>query len=122
MDNLKSRITYSEWEARKRQHENCGRATKPGQLQFRLGILPGKRDEGQSLLWIQLNEELEYRLKGGAAPDPRMVTVRNLCRTQKKTPDEVLAWAQAQGYSIFRLRVGKTLRFYIMPENPSEPH
>ena len=89
---------------------------------FRMGILPGKRDEGQSILWIQLSEELEYRLRGGAIPDPRMVTVRNLCRTQKKTPDQVLAWAQAQGYVIYRLRAGKTLRFYIMPENPSDKH
>ncbi len=90
---------------------------------FRLGILPGKRDEGQSLLWIQLSEELEYRLKGGAVPDPRMVSIRKLCQTQKMEPDQVLAWAQAQGYSIFRLQAGNTLRFYILPpEKPSTPH
>jgi excisionase family DNA binding protein len=101
--------------------EQLGVTQSTIQKWFRLGLLPGKRDEGQSLLWIQLNEELEYRLKGEAVPDPRMVTVRNLCRTQKMTPDQVLVWAQAQGYLIFRLQVGNTLRFYIMHGNSSDP-
>jgi len=89
---------------------------------FRLGILPGKRDAGQSLLWIQWNEDLEYRLKGGAVPDPRMVTVRSLCKTQKMTPDQVIAWALAQGHAIFRLRAGNMWRFLVMPIDPSLPH
>jgi DNA invertase Pin-like site-specific DNA recombinase len=89
---------------------------------FRLGILPGKRDEGQSVLWIQWSADLEYRLKGGATPDPRMLSIRKLCRTQKMTPDQVFAWAQTQGYSIFRLQAGNILRFYIMPESPSATH
>jgi len=89
---------------------------------FRLGILPGKRDEGQSVLWIQWSEDLEYRLKGGATPDPRMLSIRKLCRTQKMTPDQALAWAQAQGYAIFRLQVGKLLWFYVMPNSSSATH
>jgi len=88
---------------------------------YRMGLLPGKRDPGHSVLWVQLSEELETRLNGSAVPDPRMVTVRTLCKTQKMTPDQVLAWAQSQGHTIFRLRAGKLLRFYILPTGTSTP-
>lgn len=88
---------------------------------FGLGLLPGKRDPGQSLLWIQLSEALITRLNGSATPDPRMLTVRALCKTRQQTPDQILAWAQAQGHNIYRLRQGKTLRFYILPAELSPP-
>lgn len=86
---------------------------------YRLGLLPGKRDPGHSVLWIQMSEDLEYRLRGGAIPDPRMLTVRALCRTRNMTPDQVLAWAQSEGHKIFRMQVGKILRFYILPAEAS---
>ena len=82
---------------------------------YRLGLLPGKRDPGQSVLWIRLDDDLVYRLTGGAIPDPRMLTVRALCRTKKMSPDHVLAWAQSQGHKVYRLQVGKLSRFYILP-------
>lgn len=88
---------------------------------YRLGLLPGKRDPGHSVLWIQLSDDLEYRLKGGAVPDPRMLTVRALCKTRNMPPDQVLSWAQSQGHTIFRMRAGKTLRFYILPADFSAP-
>lgn len=88
---------------------------------YRLGLLPGKRDPGQSVLWIQLSDEVEYRLNGGAVPDPRMLTVRALCKTRNMTPDQVLAWAQSQGHTIFRMRAGKSLRFYVLPAVSSTP-
>ena len=55
------------------------------------------------------------RLNGGATPDPRMVSVRSLCRIQGKRPDEIFAWAQANGHGIYRLRRGSVMRFFILP-------
>jgi DNA invertase Pin-like site-specific DNA recombinase len=88
---------------------------------YQLGLLPGKRDPGHSVLWIQLSEDLEYRLKGGAVPDPRMLTVRALCKTKKMSPDQVMAWAQSQGHKIYRMQAGKLLRFYILAADSSAP-
>jgi DNA invertase Pin-like site-specific DNA recombinase len=101
--------------------ERLGVSKSAIQKWYRLGLLPGKRDPGHSVLWIQLSDDLEYRLKGGAVPDPRMLTVRALCRTRKMLPDQVLAWAQSQGHIIYRLRAGKSLRFYILPSDSSAP-
>jgi hypothetical protein len=44
-----------------------------------------------------------------------MVSVRQLCRQQKKSWEEVVALAHAQGHPIYRLRRGSKLRFYILP-------
>jgi len=59
--------------------ERLGVSQSAIQKWYRLGLLPGKRDPGHSVLWVQLSEELETRLNGSAVPDPRMVTVRTLC-------------------------------------------
>ena len=88
---------------------------------YRLGILTGKHDGGQAVLWIRWTADVGERLAGGATPQLQMVSVRTLCRTQGKQPDEILAAAQQQGYPIYRLRRGTTLRFYILPDNPSLP-
>ena len=82
---------------------------------YKLGILSGKHSSGQSQLWIYWTDDIAYRLKGSAIPDVCMVSVRSLCRTQGMRPDEVLAWAQQTGHQIYRLRRGKTLRFFILP-------
>ncbi|NTU62917.1 MAG: recombinase family protein [Chloroflexi bacterium] len=88
---------------------------------YRLGILPGKHDGGQTSLWIHWTEDLRERLAGGATPDPQMVSVRSLCQTQARPPDEVLAWAQQSGHTIYRLRRGTSLRFYVLPAIHSLP-
>ena len=88
---------------------------------YRSGALSGKQDDRQSPLWIRWTEDVVYRLNGGATPDPRMVSVRSLCRSQGKRPDKVLAWAQANEHTIYRLRRGSDLRFYILPHESSVP-
>ena len=87
---------------------------------YRLGLLEGKQDEKQSVIWIKLNKEVIYRLGGDAQPDARMVSVNTLCQTQGKRPDEVLKWAQANGHEIYRLRRGTLIRFYVLPQQSSE--
>ncbi|MFC1715434.1 hypothetical protein ACFL6S_17325 [Candidatus Poribacteria bacterium] len=82
---------------------------------YRLDVLPGKHDGGQSQLWIHWDKDVMVRLNGGATPDPRMVSVRSLCRIKEKRPDEILAWAQAEGHGIYRLRRGSVMRFFILP-------
>jgi len=88
---------------------------------YKLGVLSGKQDGGQSPLWIHWMEDVMYRLNGGATPDPRMVSVRSLCRSRGKRPDQVLAWAQINDHTIYRLRRGSAMRFYILPHKPSVP-
>lgn len=82
------------------------------------GLLDGKHGSGQSQLWIHWTAELASHLDGRAAFDPRMVSVRRLCRDGGKPPDEVLRWARDQGHEIFRLRRGTAYRFYILPAPP----
>jgi len=84
---------------------------------YRWGVLPGKHDGGQAQLWIHWDEDMMVRLNGGATPDPRMVSVRSLCRTQGKHRDEILAWAQANGHGVYRLRRGSVMRFFILPQD-----
>jgi hypothetical protein len=79
------------------------------------GVLDGKHGSGQSQLWIHWTTELEHHLDGRVAFDPRMVSVRRLCREGGKPPEEVLRWARDQGHEIFRLRRGTAYRFYILP-------
>jgi hypothetical protein len=82
---------------------------------YKLGILTGKHDGGQSQLWIRWTEDVAYRLNGNAAPDSRMVQLRSLCRSEGKEWDKVLEWACKNGHSIYRLRRGKKMLFYIVP-------
>ncbi len=50
-----------------------------------------------------------------------MVSVRFLCREQGQRPEEVLAWALANGHQIYRLRRGTLLQFFILPGDSSLP-
>jgi len=87
-----------------------------------MGLLQGKHAGGQSQLWIAWTEDVRERLSGHATPDARLVSVRALCRTQGKSPSEILRWAQAEGHAIYRLRRGTAMRFFILPKaGESEP-
>ncbi len=88
---------------------------------YRCGLLPGKHDGGQAPLWIKWSEELGYRFTGGATPDPRMVTVRSLCKQMNKTKEEVYTWALENHHTIYRLRRGSLMWFYILPAETSAP-
>jgi hypothetical protein len=88
---------------------------------YRRGVLTGKQDGRQSPLWIRWTEDVVYRLNGGATPDARMVSVRSLCRSQDKRPDEVLSWARDNGHGIYRLRRDSAMRFYVLPQEFSVP-
>jgi hypothetical protein len=72
-------------------------------------------------LWIRWTAEVGERLGGGAIPDSRMVSVRRLCQMQGKGPDEILAWAEREGHTVYRLRRGSTLRFFVLPQSSSLP-
>jgi len=87
---------------------------------YKLGVLSGKHDGGQSPLWIEWTEDILYRLSGSAVPEGRMVSSRSLCRSQDKRPYEVLAWAQTEGHTIYRLRRGTAMHFFILPKEVSE--
>lgn len=82
---------------------------------YKLGLLCGRHDGGQSSLWISWGEDVEYRLSGRATPEAGMVSVRRLCREQAKSWELVLEMAQKQDHRIYRLRRGTKLRFYILP-------
>ncbi len=89
---------------------------------YKMGLLQGKHAGGQSQLWIAWTEDVRERLSGHATPDARLVSVRALCRTQGKSPSEILRWAQAEGHAIYRLRRGTAMRFFILPKaGESEP-
>jgi hypothetical protein len=83
---------------------------------YKMGLVQGKHAGGQSQLWIAWTEDVRERLSGQATPDPRLVSVRALCRTQGKSPQEILRWAQAEGHTIYRLRRGTAMRFFILPK------
>lgn len=82
---------------------------------FHLGLLNGRQAGRQAQLWIAWDAEIAQRLDGTAPIDGRMVSVRRLCAAQRKHPDEILAWAVAEGHSIYRVRRGTVFRFYILP-------
>lgn len=87
---------------------------------YKLGLLSGKHASGQYHLWISWNEDLEYRLSGNAQPDTRMVSVRRLCREQKKSWEEIVSKAQIEGHKVYRLRRGSKMHFFILPAIVSE--
>ena len=69
------------------------------------------------------------RLKGGgthlggqASFDPRMTSVKSLCKVQGKTWEHVIRWCVEEGHQIYRLRRGTTFRFYVLPASRSLPH
>jgi hypothetical protein len=87
---------------------------------YKLGIVSGKHVGEQSRLWIFVNEEVEYRLKGGAKPDARMVSIKRLSREQRKNWEQIVVGAQSQGDQIYRLRRGSRESFYILPASISK--
>lgn len=88
---------------------------------YKLGILSGKHDGGQSPLWIHWTPEIMDRLKGGAMPDPRMVPIRSLCRVQGGGLERIVTWARKAGHEIYRLRRGSKLVFFVLPTECSPP-
>ncbi|MFQ5874134.1 MAG: recombinase family protein [Dehalococcoidia bacterium] len=88
---------------------------------YKLGILSGKHDGGQSPLWIRWTPEVMDRLQGGATPDPRMAPVRSLCRAQGRSSDQVMVWARQAGHEIYRLRRGSKLLFFVLPTESFPP-
>ena len=65
---------------------------------YKLGLLPGKHAGGQKALWIAWTEEVEQCLGGQASFDPRMASVKSLCKLQGKhlgTGDPVVCGGKA---------------------------
>jgi hypothetical protein len=81
----------------------------------KLGLLLGKHAGGQKALWIERTAEAEARLGGQARFDPRMTSVKSLCKFQSKTWEQVIRWCVEEGHQIYRLRRGTTFRFYVLP-------
>lgn len=97
--------------------EQIGVTISAAENWFKQGILPGKRDRPGAAVWIAWSQDLLYRLQGSATPDPRMLSVRALCRTRNEPPQEIFAWANENGHQIYRLRRGTTWRFFILPKD-----
>lgn len=81
----------------------------------KLGLLEGKHAGDQKALWIAWTEEMEQRLGGQASFDPRMVSLKRLCRVRGQTWEQVVRWCVAEGHQAYRLRRGTTFRFYMLP-------
>lgn len=88
---------------------------------FKLGLLSGKHAGGQKAVWIEWTTEAETRLGGQASFDPRMTSVKSLCKLQGKTWEQVIRWCVEEGHQIYRLRRGTTFRFYVLPASCSLP-
>ena len=58
------------------------------QKRYKLGLLSGKHAGGQKALWIEWTAEA--RLGGQASFDPRMTSVKSLCKLQGKTWEQVI--------------------------------
>jgi hypothetical protein len=86
---------------------------------YKLGLLQGKHAGGQKALWIAWTEEVERRLGGQASFDPRMISVKSLCKLQGKTWEQMLRWCVEERHQIYRFRRGTTFRFYVLPESRS---
>ncbi len=86
---------------------------------YKLGLLQGKHVGGQKALWIAWTEEVERRLGGQASFDPRMISVKSLCKLQGKTWEQMLRWCVEERHQIYRFRRGTTFRFYVLPESRS---
>ncbi len=88
---------------------------------YKLGLLQGKHAGGQKALWIAWTEAAATRLGGQASFDPRMASVKSLCKVQGKPWEQVIRWCVEEGHQIYRLRRGTTFRFYILPASSSLP-
>ncbi len=88
---------------------------------YKLGLLQGKHAGGQKALWIAWTEDTAARLGGQASFDPRMTSVKSLCKSQGKTWEQVIRWCVQEGHQIYRLRRGTTFRFYVFPASCSLP-
>lgn len=86
---------------------------------FKQGVLTGKRDKPGAAIWIAWSSDVAYRLSGAAVPDPRMVSIRALCKVRNQRPSEIFHWARQMGYPIYRLRRGRAFLFYILPDSAS---
>jgi hypothetical protein len=86
---------------------------------YKLGLLQGKHAGGQKALWIAWTEEVVLRLGGQASFDPRMISVKSLCKLQGKTWEQVIQWCVEEEHQIYRLRRGTTFRFYVLPASCS---
>lgn len=86
---------------------------------YKMGLLSGKHAGGQKALWITWTEETEQRLGGQARFDPRMTSVKSLCKLQGKTWEQVIRWCVEEEHQIYRLRRGTTFRFYVLPASCS---
>jgi DNA invertase Pin-like site-specific DNA recombinase len=111
------RLTESGYITTPEAAQQLGISVSAAENWFKQGILPGKRDSPGATVWIAWSEDLLYRLQGSAKPDPRMTSVRSLCRTRNQRPPEIYAWANENGHGIFRLRRGTSWRFYILPND-----
>ncbi|MGO8950887.1 MAG: recombinase family protein, partial [Ktedonobacterales bacterium] len=80
---------------------------------YKLGLLPGTQAGNQAHLWITWTPDVEQRLGGQASFDPRMVSLKRLCRERGQTWEQVVQWCLAEGHQIYRLRRGTTFRFYV---------
>lgn len=115
------RLTDSGYVTTPEAAQQFGISVSAAENWFKQGILPGKRDSPRATVWIAWSEELLYRLQGSAKPDPRMLSVRSLCRTRNQRPPEIFAWANEHGHQIYRLRRGTAWRFYILPSDLLPP-
>jgi len=88
---------------------------------YKLGLLQGKHAGGQKALWIAWTEDTAVRLGGQASFDPRMTSVKSLCKAQSKTWEQVIRWCVEEGHQVYRLRRGTTFRFYVLPTSRSLP-
>jgi hypothetical protein len=84
------------------------------------GVLEGRHGARASHLWILWTPEVQRRMDGRAPFDPRMLSVRRLCRERGWAPAAVFRWAHAEGHTLFRLRRGTAYRFYILPCPPPD--
>ncbi len=86
---------------------------------YKMGLLQGKQASKQSHLWIAWTEEVEQRLGGQASFDPRMISLKTLCKTQQQSWEQVVHWCLKEGHHIYRLRRGTTFRFSVLPASGS---
>jgi hypothetical protein len=86
-----------------------------------LGILSSRQDGHQQRFWVYWDEDVQYRLAGGATPRANMVSLRALCTTRGETRQQVFAWARAHDLPIYRLQRGSQKPFYLLLPDPSDP-
>ena len=73
-------------------------------------------------MWIQWSSDVMFRLNSNAKLCSGMVSIRSLCKSQRKNPKEIYAWANKNGHAIFRLKCNSKIYFYISPNDNSATH